>query len=70
MRMASTGMDAVFAKAAATNKAKLDSDFSYRETPSEEFAHEVEIGVVCYFAFIGFVGVWIAHRTYRFRHSH
>lgn len=65
-----TGMDAVFAKAAATNKAKLDSDFSYRETPSEEFAHEVEIGVVCYFAFIGFVGVWIAHRTYRFRHSH
>ncbi len=49
-----TDMDAVFAQAATLNKAKLDREFSYRETPSEEFAHEVEIGVVCYFAFIGF----------------
>lgn len=65
-----TDMDAVFAQAATLNKAKLDRDFSYRETPSEEFAHEVEIGVVCYFAFIGFFGVWIARRTYRFNHSH
>jgi len=65
-----TDMDAVYAKAAATNKAELDRDFSYRETPSEEFAHEVEIGVVCYFAFIGFFGIWIARRMYRFNHSH
>src|SRR5271169_1240780 len=61
--------DAVFAQAATMNKAKLDRDFSYSETPSEEFAHEVEGGVVCYFAFIGFIGVWIARRTYKFNHS-
>lgn len=64
-----TDRDAVFAKAAATNKAKLDRDFSYSETPSEEFAHEVEGSIVCYFAFIGFFGVWIARRTYKFNLS-
>ena len=61
--------DAVFAKAAAVNKAKLDRDFSYSETPSEEFAHEVEVGIGCYVAFIVFIGVWIARRTYKFSHS-
>ena len=61
--------DAVFAKAAAVNKAKVDRDFSYSETPSEEFAHEVEVGIGCYLAFIIFIGVWIARRTYKFSHS-
>jgi len=61
--------DAVFAKAATMNKAKVDRDFSYSETPSEDFAHEVEVGIGCYVAFIIFIGVWIARRTYKFSHS-
>lgn len=61
--------DMLFAHAALRNKAKLDRDFSYSETPSEEFTHEVEVSIVCYFAFIGFFGVWIARRTCKFNHS-
>jgi hypothetical protein len=63
------GKDAETAQAAAGNKAKLDRNFSYSESPSEEFAHEVEAGIFCYFAFIGFFGVWIASRTYKFNRS-
>ena len=61
--------DVVFAHAALRNKAKLDRDFTYSETPSEEFAQEVEVGIVCYVTFLVFIGVWIARRWHKFNHS-
>jgi len=61
-----TDRDAVFAKAAVTNKAELDRGFSYAETPSEEFVHEMEVAGICYVLFCLFIGVWIARRMYKF----
>lgn len=58
--------DAVFAKAAATNKAELDRGFSYPVSPSEEFVHEMEVAGTCYVLFCFFIGVWIARSTYKF----
>src|SRR5579863_5030684 len=62
-----TDMDAVYAKAAATNKAELDRGFSYPVSPSEEFAHEMEVAGVCYILFVLFIGLWIGHRVGRVR---
>jgi hypothetical protein len=57
--------DVVFAHAALRNKAKLDRDFSYPVSPSEEFVHEMEVAGVCYLLFIILIGWWIVRRWRR-----
>jgi hypothetical protein len=50
---------------AVRQQAQLADDLRHRETPSEEFAHEIEVAGVGVLLFIGFFGVWIARRTYK-----
>ena len=63
------GHDSEFTDYAAKQAVQLASDISHKATPSEEFAHEFEVAIICCLLFIGFIGVWIARRAYKFTHS-
>jgi len=57
--------DAEFASYAADEKADLAKKLRHQESSSEEFAHEVEIGVGCYFAFVVLLCACFTRRTHK-----
>jgi hypothetical protein len=61
--------DAEFAYYAADEKADLAKKLRHRTSSSEEFVHEVEIGIGCYFAFVVLLCACFTRRTYKFNHS-
>ena len=60
------GRDSEFTDYAAKQAVQLARDISHKVTPSEEFADEFEVAIICCLLFIGFIGVWIARRIYKF----
>jgi hypothetical protein len=61
--------DAEFAGYAAVEKADLTKKLRHQESSSDEFAHEVEITVGCYIAFVVILFACFTHRTNKFNHS-
>ena len=70
MPTASTGTIRSSPTTLRSRRFSLRGTSAHKETPSEEFAHEVEVAHhLLVSLFIGFIGVWIARRTYKFAHS-
>jgi hypothetical protein len=57
--------DAEFASYAADEKADLAKKLRHQESSSEEFVHEVEIGIGCYFAFVVLLCACFKRRTHK-----
>ena len=68
MRTASTDKDELFASYAAKNQAQLAKLLGHKLTPQEDFNREFEVAIICCLLFVGFIGVWIARRMYKFAH--
>ena len=64
-----TDKDELFASYAAKNQAQLAKTLGHKMTPQEDFNREFEVAIICCLLFVGFIGVWIARRTYKFDHS-
>ena len=58
--------DAEFASYAADEKADLAKKLRHQESSSEEFVHEVEIGIGCYFAFVMLLCACFTRRKHKF----
>jgi hypothetical protein len=61
--------DAAFADYAADEKADLTKKLRHQESSADEFAHEVEFGIGCYFAFVVLLCACFTRRTHKFNHS-
>jgi hypothetical protein len=61
--------DSEFASYAAAEQADLAKKLRHQESSSDEFAHEVEIGVGLYVAFVVLLCACFTRRTYKFNHS-
>jgi len=61
--------DAAFADYAADEKADLTKKLRHQESSADEFAHEVEFGIGCYFAFVVLLCACFTRRAYKFNHS-
>src|SRR5271157_5506595 len=62
------GHDSEFVSYAVMEQGQLAEALRHRESSSEEFLHEVEIGVGCYVAFTVLLCVCFTRRTYKFNH--
>jgi hypothetical protein len=61
--------DAEFASYATDERDDIAKKLRHQESPSEEFVHEVEIGIGCYFAFVVLLCACFTRRTHKFNHS-
>ncbi len=61
--------DAEFASYAEQQTRQVASGLSHKMTPDEETAREFLVVGIGVLFFIGFIGWWIARRTYKFNHS-
>jgi len=61
--------DAEFASYAADEQADLAKKLRHQESSSDEFAHEVEIGIGLYVAFIVLLCMCFTRRSHKFKHS-
>ena len=61
--------DMEFANYAVEERADLAKKLRHQESSSEEFVHEVEIGIGCYFAFVVLLCACFTRRTHKFNHS-
>ena len=59
-------MDAEFASYAADEKTDLAKKLRHQESSSDEFAHEVEFGIGCYFAFVVLLCPCFTRRKHKF----
>lgn len=64
-----TDKDEMFANLAAKQARQLARDLSHPVTPAEAWTRTVEFAIGGIILFFGFIGVWIARRTYKFTHS-
>ena len=64
-----TDKDDLFASYAEKNQAQRTKLLGHKLTPQEDFNREFEIAIIGCLFFIGFIGIWIARRAYRFAHS-
>jgi hypothetical protein len=62
-------MDAEFAGYAAEQRLDLAKKLRHQESSSEEFLHEVEIGIGIYVAFVVLLCACFTRRTHKFNHS-
>jgi hypothetical protein len=61
--------DADFASYAADERLDLAKKLRHQESSADEFAHEVEIGIGLYVAFVVLLCACFARRTHKFNHS-
>ena len=61
--------DAAFADYAVDGGLELAKKLRHQESSSDEFAHEVEIGIGLYIAFVVLLYACFTRRTYKFNHS-
>ena len=63
-----TDKDEIFASYAEKNQAQLSKLLGHKMTPQEDFNREFKVAIICCLLFVGFIGLWIARRMYRFNH--
>jgi hypothetical protein len=61
--------DSEFASYAADEGLDLAKKLLHRESSADEFAHEVEIGIGLYIAFVVLLCACFTRRTHKFNHS-
>ncbi len=61
--------DAEFASYATEEQADLAKKLRHQESSSDEFAHEVEIGIGLYVALVVLLCACFTRRTHKFNHS-
>jgi len=64
-----TDKDEWFASYAEKNQVQLSKVLGHAMTPQEDFNRAFELAIICSLLFFGFIGVWIACRTYKFNYS-
>jgi hypothetical protein len=63
-----TDKDELFGAYAEKNQTQLTKVLGHEMTPQEEFNRELEGAIICCLLFVGFIGVWIVRRMYKFAH--